>query len=120
MIIHFESFIDNELVKKYKTNYQKIENKIIFNDDETNDLYIIEIINNKSINITRKGDISMKFKFILNKTTVGLYQLLGNIYNFNIKTTLINITDEKINLIYKMKDDTNKESIYNINIYFCI
>lgn len=120
MIIQFESFIDNELIKKYKTNYQKENNKIIFNDDETNDLFIFEIIDEKSIIIHRKGDITMKFKFILNKKTVGLYQLLGNIHRFDIETSSISISNEKINLIYKMKDNTNKESIHKINIYFCI
>ena len=120
MICEFESFIDNELIKKYKANYQKIDNKISFNDDETNDIFTIEIIDNENINITRKGDISMKFKFILNKKTVGIYKFLGNIYHFDIYTSLIDITNDKICLIYKMIDNTNKEPIYKINIYFCI
>ena len=119
MILQFQSFIDNEIIKDYKISYQKDDNKIIFNDDETNDEFVIEI-NDKSLNISRSGDIKMKFKFILNKKTHGLYELMGNIYHFDIETTLIDIKDEYINLIYKMKDNTNKISNHKINIHFNI
>ena len=83
-------------------------------------IFCSDNINDKSLNITRNGNISMKFKFILNKKTHGLYGLMGNIYHFDIETTSINITKDNINLIYKMKDNINKLSNHKINIHFNI
>ena len=100
---------ENSIIKE-EAIAKKEKNKITYKTKEFN--YILKIISPKQIIINRKSaDINCTMYFNLNKTTSSDYTI-NNEYNLeiNIKTTLLEITENKIKIQYTVIEaETNYE-----------
>ncbi len=75
-------------------------NRIIFEDNEKNKHYVI--INNDSIEYYKRGSMSMKYVFDLKYDTLGTYEVDGNMFEFVIKTNLLNIEENQVMINYDL------------------
>ena len=100
---------ENSIIKE-EAIAKKEKNKITYKTKEFN--YILKKISPKQIILNRKSaDINCTMYFNLNKTTSSDYTI-NNEYNLeiNIKTTLLEITENKIKIQYTVIEaETNYE-----------
>ena len=113
MHINITSVLKNLTEKsiiKEETIAKKEKNKITYKTKEFN--YTLKIVSPKQLILNRKNaDINCTMYFNLNKTTSSDYTI-NNEYNLeiNIKTTLLEITENKIKIQYTVIEaETNYE-----------
>ena len=76
------------------------DNRIIFNDDDDNRHYIIK--NKESVEYYKRGTMSMKYVFNLKYNTKGTYEVDNNKFEFDIKTSTLNIKDDEITIEFDL------------------
>lgn len=119
MKVSFLSMDNNENKVNFTTEVEKKDNIFIFNDlSTTNTTIEIEILN-KNVRLTRTGDTTMYILFDLNYITSGSYKnSLGLAFEFDIKTTRLDILSNKIRIDYDMIIDKETLSSHKISLLF--
>ena len=111
MKIHITNTLKNitdNIIKKDSIKGIKDKNTIKFIID--NEKYILKVLSNTEIVLNRNSDIienTMYFK--LNKKSTSIYTVKKEGYNIeiDIKTTLLNIEKDKIEIHYTIIDSNN-------------
>lgn len=100
--------INNNRTEQISVTAKKEKNKIIYQTDEYK--HIIKIVSPNSLILNRSNDIvECTMNFELNKICSAIYTIKKEEYTIeiDIKTTNIEITDEKININYTVVDSNN-------------
>ena len=110
----FIDFEMNSLDSQEKfTTFGELKNeRIMFLDNESNKHYIV--FSNNAIEYYKKGSMDMKFRFDIRSKTVGKYKINGNDFLFDIVTTKLESTSNRLVIEYDLlqgKEIINKSKL---------
>ena len=119
MKVSFLSMDDNDNKVSFVTDVIKKDNRYLFNDLSTTNTQIeIEILGS-NIRLVRTGDITMYMLFDVNFYTSGSYRNSeGLSFDFDIKTTRLDILSNKIRIDYDMILEKEILSSHKISLLF--
>ena len=119
MFLTFKS-IDNEGNEiKFQTEYEKLDNKYIFDDLSVENTKVELMMNEENVIINRFGDTESKFVFIQGINTLAFYKnSLGLELKMNIFTKKIIIKSKQLYLEYELILDSDVISSHKIWILF--
>jgi len=119
MKIHFYSISKSDKIR-YLVDARIIDGSYVF-DDKTfkNTTNYVKVNSNSHITWKRLGSVNSTMEFILNKTTKSRYSNESGLdFNLLIETTLIEVLDNKIKLVYKYYVDNSY--VDEISIYLLL
>lgn len=119
MKVSFLSMDDNDNKVSFTTDVIKKDNRYLFNDLSTTNTQIeMEILGN-NIRLVRTGDITMYMLFDSNFQTSGSYKNTeGLSFDFEIKTTRLDILSNKIRIDYDMIIENETLSSHKLSLLF--
>ena len=119
MKVSFISIDDEKNKINFSTEVIKIDNKYTFDDKTTKNTKIeIEVLG-KCVRLIRTGDITMYMLYDLENITSGSYENSEGLeFNFEIKTTKIEIEKSKIRIDYSMIMDKQVLSSHKLSLLF--
>ena len=119
MKVSFISIDDENNKINFSTEVTKVDNIYRFIDKTTNNTTIeIEVLGN-SVRLTRIGDITMYMLYDINNITSGSYENVEGLeFNFEIKTTKLEVQNNKIRIDYSMIMDKQVMSSHKLSLLF--
>jgi uncharacterized beta-barrel protein YwiB (DUF1934 family) len=106
-ITSLDSNISFDVDGEYKNN------RIIFDDLESNTHYII--LSEHKIDYYKKGSVDMKYSFHLDQMTKGYYSVQNNKFEFDIVTNTILLQENQLDIsydLYQGSELVNKTDIH--------
>lgn len=112
--------LDNDNNKVFfRTDYEKKDNRIIFQDKSIENTMIYLTINGNSLLFERKGNTSMIMSLEEGKNTSGHYESsTGLFFDFVTKTKILSIIDNQIKIEYSLYVQEEEMSSHKIWITF--
>jgi uncharacterized beta-barrel protein YwiB (DUF1934 family) len=119
MRVSFISLDEENNKVSFQSEVIKIDNVYKFKDESTTNTYIeLEEIGS-CFRLTRTGDINMYMLFDLNNITSGSYENKEGLeFNFEIKTSKIEVIKNKIRIDYSMIMDKQVLSSHKLSLLF--
>jgi uncharacterized beta-barrel protein YwiB (DUF1934 family) len=117
--VSFISIDDEKNKISFNTEVSVIDNKYVFTDVTTPNTTIeIEVLG-ECVRLTRTGDTTMYMLYDTNNITNGSYENIEGLeFNFEIKTTKIEIHKSKIRIDYSMIMDKQVLSSHKLSLLF--
>ena len=103
---------------EFHTTGELKKQKIIFVDDKLNKHYIV--INGPIIEYYKIGSMDMKFKFDINNVTKGTYKVDNNSFIFDIITTKLESTSNRLVIEYELLQDNEIVNKSKLTIMYSI
>ncbi len=115
--MNFEMSSQDSTVK-FNSNGKAYESKIVFIDDDFSKHTII--FQDSFIDYFKIGEMEMNFRFNTNRVTKGTYKIDNSILEFNIVTTKLENTDNRLCIEYELMQGNEVVNVSKLVINYSI
>lgn len=103
--------------QSFKTEGVYKNDRLIFTDPDGNKNFVI--IKEQEVEYHKRGSIEMKYTFKKREHTSGLYNYMGNQFNFDIITDRILLQQERIYIKYRLMQNNELVNDTVLEIKYC-
>lgn len=119
MKVSFISIDEEKNKVNFSAEVEKVDNIYKFKDGSCENTFIELEVLGQCIRLTRTGDINMYMLFDLNNITSGSYENNEGLeFDFEVKTTKIEVSKSKIRIDYSMIMEKETLSSHKLSLLF--